>query len=43
MIPLPGNIFRHHREFSPEPGKEVPKWRLELAKMFGNLLTIAPS
>jgi hypothetical protein len=37
MIPLPGNIFRHHHEFSPESGKEVSKWRLELAKMFGNL------
>lgn len=35
MIQLPRNISQHPYEFSPEPGKEVPKWRLELEKMFG--------
>jgi PAS domain S-box-containing protein len=35
MIQLPRNISQHPREFSPEPGKALPKWRLELDKMFG--------
>jgi PAS domain S-box-containing protein len=35
MIQLPRNISQHPHEFSPEPGKALPKWRLELDKMFG--------